>query len=288
MWRNGRRSGLKIRRPQKRVSSSLTIGTNDFKSKQLGFFYYRKFWRRKAFEKGEEIMRINKYIASCGYASRRKAEELIISGRVKVNEKVVTDLSTIILENDIVKIDEKEISPEEKKIYIILNKPAGYISAVTDDRGRKTVVDLIEGIDLRIFPVGRLDFDTEGIMILTNDGDLANQIIHPSNQIRKKYYVRLDGNLTEENIEHLESGVDIGGYTTGYAKIERVHNEIKNECYITIEEGKNRQVRRMFETQKLSVIYLKRVSIGELTLGSMRAGEFEFLSSDELKKRIGI
>lgn len=232
----------------------------------------------------EHIMRINKYIAHCGYCSRRKADELIEKGRVFVNGKCVNDFSIDVDDNDIVTIENKVISLEQEKIYIMLNKPSGYISAVSDDRGRKTVLDLVQKhYTQRLYPVGRLDYQTEGLLILTNDGELANKLIHPSSNIKKTYYVELDRMISAEKIRKIESGVDIGGYITKKAKIKRIGPSINtNKCIITICEGKNRQVRKMFETQHLHVKYLKRLQIGELYLNDLKQGEFRYLNKKEI------
>lgn len=226
-------------------------------------------------------MRINKYIAHCGYTSRRKADELIEQGKVLFNGEPVTDFSTEVGEGDIVSIDGKEIRLESKKIYLMLNKPSGCISAVSDDRGRKTVIDIVRPhFKERLYPVGRLDFDTEGLLILTNDGDLADKLIHPHSNIEKTYYVELDRELRIPQIRNLEQGVDIGDYVTRPSKIKKISGK---SCLITILEGKNRQVRRMFETQRLRVKYLKRLRIGELYLEDMKAGEFRELNQKEIR-----
>lgn len=194
------------------------------------------------------------------------------------------DFSYTVSATDRVSVGKQLIRPEEKKIYIMMNKPAGYISAVQDDRGRKTVVDIVnKKFKERVYPVGRLDYDTEGLLILTNDGELANKLIHPSSNIEKTYYVELDHPITVQNIRALESGVDIGDYITRKAKIKKLGNGTSsNKCLITIQEGKNRQVRKMFETQRLRVKYLKRIRIGELHLEDLKAGEFRLLTKKEV------
>lgn len=232
-------------------------------------------------------MRINKYIAHCGYTSRRKADELIEQGRVQINNRVVKDFSTEVQERDMVLVDGQEIRLEEKKIYLMLNKPSGYISAVSDDRGRKTVVDIVKKqYRERLYPVGRLDYETEGLLILTNDGDLADKLIHPHGNIEKTYYVELDRALGMAALKNLEKGVDIGDYVTHPCKIKRISG--KNACLITITEGKNRQVRRMFETQRLRVRYLKRLQIGELYLEDLKVGAFRPLTKKEIRFLMGI
>lgn len=224
-------------------------------------------------------MRLNKYIADCGIASRRKADILIADGKVKINGKIVTNLGTIVNENDTVEVEGKRIKKEDKKIYLMLNKPSGFLSSVSDDRGRKTVIDLIKKkYKERIYPVGRLDYETEGLLILTNDGEFANKVIHPSKNILKKYYVEIDKNINEKEKRNIEEGVDIGNYITSKSKLSKI-----DDCkyYITISEGKNRQVRKMFETQNKKVLYLKRVSIGNLKLENLKTGQFRELTDKE-------
>ena len=230
------------------------------------------------------MMRINKYIAHSGICSRRKAEELIVQGKVLLNGHAVESLSTIVQEGDRVVVDGKNITPEREKVYLMLNKPSGYISAVRDDRGRKTVMDIIKPhFEERIYPVGRLDYDTEGLLILTNDGELANKLIHPSSSISKTYYVELDRPITMRSVFCLESGVLIDGYKTKEARIQKIGKGTSStKCLITIEEGRNRQVRKMFETQKLKVRYLKRIQLGELYLGNLERGKFRPLTKKEL------
>lgn len=230
-------------------------------------------------------MRINKYIAHCGHCSRRKADELIERGEVFINGEKVRDFSRVVSKNDVVTIQGKRIILEDTKIYVMLNKPSGYISSASDDRGRKTVMDIVgKHFKQRLYPIGRLDYETEGLLILTNDGEIANKLIHPSNNIDKTYYVELDRPITIQNIRNLESGVDIGDHVTKKCKIKKVGvGTSTNKCIITIGEGKNRQVRRMFETQRLRVRYLKRLQIGELYLNDLRPGEFRALSKKEVR-----
>lgn len=220
-------------------------------------------------------MRINRFIASCGIASRRASEELIIGKHIKVNGKIVTDLSTQINDGDSVEIDGRKITPEDEKIYIIMNKPRGYLTTCSDDRGRRTVLDLLfeslrrseeeeslrQPVAPRIFPVGRLDYDTEGLLILTNDGDFAQKLIHPKNEIPKVYRAVVDEDITEESLVELNTQAD--SVTQISAK----------ELEITIHEGKNRQIRNMLASVGLEVTNLKRIAIGKLTLGRLKSGE---------------
>lgn len=233
--------------------------------------------------------RLQKYMARCGVASRRKCEEIILSGKVKVNNKLVNELGVKInSEIDIVSYEGKIIKPEEKKLYIMLNKPEGYITSVKDEKGRKTILDLVK-VDERIYPIGRLDYDSSGLILLTNDGDIYNKIIHPRVKIGKKYIVLCKGEFSKEELIRFENGIDIGGYVTAKAKIEILdkekgkNNSINTLVEITIHEGKNRQIRRMCEALGHPVISLKRISIGDLKLGYLKKGEWRYLTENELK-----
>ena len=226
--------------------------------------------------------RINKYIASCGVCSRRKAEELILSGRVKINGEVVSSLSTIIdTKKDIVNVDGKDVQKQEKMVYIMLNKPKGYVTTSSEQFGRNCVVQLIDE-DVRVYPVGRLDMYTEGLLLLTNDGEFANMLMHPKNKINKKYIVetKKDVIVTDNMIKTLENGVDIGGYVTKEAKVLKIGN---NKLEINIKEGKNRQVRKMCEAVGIPVKNLKRVQIANLRLGNLPVGKYRYLTNEEVK-----
>ena len=225
-------------------------------------------------------LRLNKYIASTGACSRRKAEEYIISGRVSINGKIVTELGTQVGSNDVVCIDGKEIVLEERKVYIMLNKPIGYVTTAKEQFNRKSVLDIVK-VKERIYPVGRLDMDSEGLLLLTNDGDFANNIIHPTKHIAKRYEVLLKEEITETMIKKLRDGVDIGGYTTRRAVIEKIKDNI---VHITITEGKNRQVRRMCEAVGNKVVNLKRISIGKLELGELKTGTYIELIKEDIDK----
>ena len=226
-----------------------------------------------------EEIRINKYIASCGVCSRRSAEELVLSGRVKINGQVVIDLGTKVKDNDIVELDGKIISAEQEKVYIMLNKPRGYVTTSKEQFGRPSVLDLLD-IPQRVFAVGRLDMDSEGLLLLTNDGDFANKIIHPTKHISKTYDVVLKKEISSEDVEKLKQGVDIGGYITRPAIVERVDNK---NITITIYEGKNRQVRKMCETVGNKVINLKRIAIGSLKLDNLKSGKYILLDEEKIK-----
>jgi len=233
--------------------------------------------------------RLQKYMASCGIASRRKCEELILKGLVKVNGDIITELGfKVDPEKDKILYNNKEIKKEEDKIYILLNKPEGYITSVKDERGRKTILDIVK-VKERIYPIGRLDYDTSGLLLLTNDGEIYNKIIHPRVQVDKIYIALCKGEFTKEEIEKFKSGIDIGGYITAEANIKVLsvkHDKksgIKNSLVeITIHEGKNRQIRKMCSSLNHDVITLKRVKLGNITLGNLKKGEYRNLTNKEL------
>ena len=228
-------------------------------------------------------MRINKFLAEKGVASRRHADEMIAAGRVKINGAVAT-LGASVDETDEVLVDGILLSREEKKEkYYIMNKPKGVICTVSDDRGRKTVMDLLPDSVGRIFPVGRLDYETEGLLILTNDGDLAFRLTHPTSEIPKTYLVRVEGTMTEKDLNPIRSGVELDGVLTKKCKAHIVETDkAYTKVHITITEGRNRQVRRMFEAIGRSVAFLKRVSIGRLKLTGLDRGEVRPLTEQEI------
>ena len=232
--------------------------------------------------------RLQKYMARCGVASRRKCEELILSGKVKVNNKIVNELGVKInSEIDIVSYEGNVIQPEEKKVYIMLNKPEGYITSVKDEKGRKTILDLVK-VNERIYPIGRLDYDSSGLILLTNDGEIYNKIIHPRVKVGKKYIVLCKGEFTNDELIRFEKGIDIGGYITAKSKIKIIDKEkdrdgINTLVEIIIHEGKNRQIRKMCEALGHKVISLKRIAIGDIKLGYLKKGEWRNLTEDELK-----
>ena len=229
-------------------------------------------------------MRINKYIAQCGIASRRKAENIIKSGKVKVNGKVTVDLSTDIKDTDIVSIDGKTIKLVASLVYYKLNKPKGYITSSADDKDRKTVLNLMRGVHYRVFPGGRLDYDTEGLLLMTNDGDVANILTKPNSEVKKTYVLHIQGGINKEEIKKLSSGVDIGDYVTKPCSVELIDtNETQSKLKVTITEGKNRQIRKMFSTIGKEVIFLKRIQIGEIKLGGLSRGEYAPLNQKEIK-----
>lgn len=234
-------------------------------------------------------MRLQKFIAECGVASRRGAEKIIESGRVYVNGDLVDYMGCEVdPDRDMVEVDGIVIKPETKKYYIVLNKPKNYVTTVSDDLGRPTVMHLVEDIDARIYPVGRLDFDTSGLLIMTNDGDFANKLTHPRNVVNKTYIARVDRILSEDELATLEKGVDLDGVRTAPAKAEMIKRPQKGfEVKLTIHEGKNRQVRRMLESVGVNVVALKRISVGSVTLGNLPEGKWRKLSDAEINKLRG-
>ena len=229
--------------------------------------------------------RLQKYLASAGIASRRKCEELILQGKIEVNGKVVTELGTKVNEKDIIKYNGRIVKPEEEKVYILLNKPIGYVTTAHEQFGRDKVLDLIK-INKRIVPVGRLDMYTSGALILTNDGELVNKLTHPKNEIDKTYNVTLKGKITEQEIEKLKTVVIIDNdYLTKPAKVKILKiDENKNisRIQITIHEGKNRQIRKMCETIDKKVIALHRSKIGKLDVKDLKPGEWRYLNLNEI------
>lgn len=228
--------------------------------------------------------RLQKYMARCGVASRREAENIILDGRVKVNKKIVTELGVKVDEdNDKVFLDGELIKPENKLYYIMLNKPKGYITTVKDEFERKTVLELVKDIDARLYPVGRLDYDSEGLLLLTNDGDFAYKMTHPTQHIPKKYHAIVDGVADIGHVMKLRQGVEIDGYLTKPAKVEIADvRERTTQLNITVSEGKNRQIRRMCEAVGLPVIKLTRVSIGNVVLGNLPKGKWRHLTEAEV------
>lgn len=227
--------------------------------------------------------RLQKYMARCGVASRRKCEEIIFQGRVHVNGKKVTDITIIDDEKDIVKVDGKVIKPKDKKIYIMLNKPVEVITSVKDEHNRKTVLDVVK-IKERIYPVGRLDYDTSGLLILTNDGDVAFKLTHPSKEIDKVYIALINGTPSKDEIERFKNGIKIDDYITSPAEIKILN--VKGglcEVEITIHEGKNRQVRKMCDAIGHPVVSLKRIKIGRLSLGNLKEGQWRYLTKSEIE-----
>ena len=228
--------------------------------------------------------RLQKVMAHAGVASRRKSEEIIAAGRVKVNGEVVTEMGTKVdPQKDTIEVDGEEIE-KEQKVYLKLYKPTGYVTTVKDPQGRKTVLDLIDGVDKRIYPAGRLDLDSSGLLLLTNDGDLTHKITHPSHELDKEYEVVINGQLKRQEIKQFKKGIDLQEGRTAPAKINKVNEDNKNTTYkVIIHEGMNRQIRRMFDVLGYKVVSLIRVRIGNITLGSLNPGEHKALSREEVQ-----
>ncbi len=230
-------------------------------------------------------MRLNKFMATCGVASRRKCDELILKGKIRVNAKVVKQLGVDIdPENDIIVFDGKPLRLPKQFSYIMLNKPNGYITSTNDPQNRKTVMSLLPKTGKRVFPVGRLDFNSSGLLLFTDDGDFSQKLMHPSFELGKTYLALVDGTVTPNHIKMLKNGVDIGGFTTSKAQaflIRTANNQ--SLVKIIIHEGKNRQVRRMFEAIGFKVKSLKRIAIGKVVLGSLESGKWRNLTQDEIK-----
>ncbi len=228
-------------------------------------------------------MRINKYLAEKGVASRRHADEMITGGRVKINGVIAT-LGASVSENDEVCVDGQILPNEETSLeYYIMNKPKGVLCTVSDDRGRKTVMEFLPEGAGRVFPVGRLDYETEGLLLLTNDGDLAFRLTHPTSEIPKTYMARIEGTMTEKDLNRIRSGIELDGIMTKKCKAHIVEtNKAYTKVHITITEGRNRQIRRMFEAIGRTVAFLKRVSIGTLKLSGLDRGETRKLTEQEI------
>lgn len=228
--------------------------------------------------------RLQKYIANCGVTSRRKAEELITLGKVSVNGDIITELGfKIDTERDTVDVDGKPIKPVKSKIYIKLYKPTGYVTTVKDQFDRKCVIDLID-VKERIYPIGRLDYDTSGLLLLTNDGELANKLMHPRYKVYKTYIAKIKGRINSTDVGWLRHGIKIENYTTSPAIVDVLSSDTKiTKVRISIYEGKNRQVRKMFKAVGKDVISLKRVSFGSIEIKDLHIGEWKYLSEEEIK-----
>lgn len=229
--------------------------------------------------------RIQKIIADAGYCSRRKAEELISQGRVKLNGRPIK-LGDKASPKDIISIDDQRlyIPKKKNKLYIMLNKPRGYVTTVSDELGRKSVMELLDGIEERVYPVGRLDKNTEGLLLFTNDGKFSNDIMHPSKHISKTYRVTVRPDISEEQLVQLSTGIELDGKKTLPATVTVVTKEENRVVLLmTIKEGRNRQIRRMCEAVGLEVARLRRISIGPLKLGMLKPGTWRKLKPDELR-----
>lgn len=238
-----------------------------------------------------EEIRLQKYMADRGIASRRKCEEYIIQGRVQVNNQVVTQLGVKVNpDTDVVMFDQKPIQNQKKEmVYLLLNKPIGYVTTAKDQFARDTVLDLLKGVKERVVPVGRLDMYTSGALILTNDGDFVYQVTHPKHEIEKTYVATLKGKITQEEVAQLQQGVEIEDYVTRPAKVKILKIDPEkniSRVEITIHEGKNRQVRKMCEAIGKSVMALHRSKIGSLTVKDLKIGQWRYLKKSEIENII--
>lgn len=227
--------------------------------------------------------RLQKIIAAAGITSRRAAEELILAGRVSVNGQVVTELGVKADPiSDLITVDGTPIRPTETLYYVLLHKPAGYVTSLKDPQGRPLVTELVKDIDARLFPVGRLDYNSEGLLLLTNDGAWANRLMHPRHQVDKEYHVRVRGKVDPQQIKQLNEGIELEDGPVKGATVRLLKADQKNDWLsVTIREGRNRQVRRMCAAVGLSVVRLRRIRYGALTLGGLKPGEYRLLSADE-------
>ncbi len=232
------------------------------------------------------MIRLQKYLALCGVASRRNSEKMILDGRVSVNGNIVTQMGVQIDETcDTVRVDGEVIHPEEEKHYIAYNKPIGEVTTVSDPEGRTTVMDKFRDYPVRLFPVGRLDYDSEGLLLLTNDGDMMNRVLHPSREVLKVYWTKVSNHVTPEEITALRKGVMIDGKMTSPASVRLIReNTFDTVLLISIHEGRNRQVRRMAEAIGHKVIALRRVGFGPVLLGDLPTGMWRPLTHDEIEK----
>lgn len=229
-------------------------------------------------------MRLNKYIAHAGIASRRKEDELTINGNVKINGLTMREPGYNVKPGDVVEVNGQRISGQEKMEYVLLNKPKGYITSMQDEKGRPVVTELVADVDARLFPVGRLDYNTSGMLILTNDGDLTYRLTHPRHQVTKTYRALVSGVLSKEKLFRLRKGVDIGGFVTSPAQVKIIRQAERSAVVdITIHEGKNRQVRKMFAAVGNPVQELQRTAIGDLRLGRLKEGHYRKLTRNEIE-----
>lgn len=230
------------------------------------------------------LMRLQKYLAEAQVASRRKAEEIILDGRVCVNGKKVTELGTKVeSERDEITVDGKKTEICEKMVYIMLNKPEGCVTTVKDQFGRKSVIDYVKDVGERVYPVGRLDYDTSGLLVITNDGKLTYRLTHPKHNIEKTYIAEVDKMPDEKGLEKFRNGIVIDGRITAPAKIEIIKKGKLTTLKIKIKEGRNRQVRKMCAAIGCNVVTLKRIATGKLELGNLEKGKYRFLTDEEIK-----
>lgn len=233
------------------------------------------------------LVRLQKYLSECSVASRRKSEELINAGKVKVNGKIAVVGDKIDPKKDTVTVSGKKVVAVKQKYYIMLNKPRGYVTTMSDELGRKCVAELVQDVGATVYPVGRLDRDSEGLLLLTNDGEFANAVMHPRKHVPKTYRVTVRSNINDAQIEKLESGIDIegDGRNTLPATVRVIEKSAgRSVLEITIFEGRNRQIRKMCEAVSLDVIRLKRNAVGSIKLGMLKVGKWRELTEDEVHR----
>ncbi len=238
-------------------------------------------------------MRLNKFLSQAGVASRREADRMITEGRVSVNNTVVEELGTQIDPmTDSVQVDGRNVKKEKEEIYILLNKPAGYLVTLKDPFKRPTVLELLPKLKMRVFPVGRLDLNSEGLLLLTNDGELANRLMHPRYRIKKVYEVRTKGIPSRRSLQKLQNGIHLDGRKTAPAKVVYLGSDPKNaRIRVELIEGRKREVRRMFEAIDISLLSLKRVNYAGIAIGDLKKGQWRYLKLPEiagLKKKVGL
>ena len=234
----------------------------------------------------KQPIRIQKYLSDCGIASRRKAEELVAEKKVKINGKTASIGDKVIPDKDKVELSGRRVNRSKKKdVYIMLNKPRGFVTTMSDEKGRRCVNDLLTGLDVRVFPIGRLDMLSEGLLLFTNDGDFANRMTHPKYHIGKTYKVVIKGSISDETAQEFADGIEIDGVKTSPAEIcLQDPKDGKQTMRLTIYEGKNREIRRMCEARGLEVLRLKREKIGNLSIGTLPCGKYRILTEKDIRK----
>lgn len=231
------------------------------------------------------MIRLQKYMANAGVASRRGSEAMIEEGQVTVNGKRAEVGMSVDPDTDEVRVAGRLVKPPHNYVYLMLNKPAGCVSTCSDEKDRRTVLDLLKDVPERVYPVGRLDYNTEGLLLLTNDGDFANKLTHPRHSVAKKYLTVIDGDIDDVDVRRLEAGVTIDGRKTAPAVVKVLHREPgRTELMVIIREGRNRQIRKMFEAVGKHATYIKRVAVGPLPLGDLKRGKYRHLSAAEIDK----
>ncbi len=232
------------------------------------------------------MMRLQKYLALSGVASRRNAEKMILEGRISVNHRTVTEMGFLVDENcDLVEADGNPVSIQNEKHYIAYNKPVGEVTTVSDPEGRATVMDKFRDFPVRLYPVGRLDYDSEGLLLLTNDGDMMNHVLHPSREVSKVYLAKVSNQVTDDEIRMLRRGVAVDGKLTSPASVRLIRREtFDTVLLISIHEGRNRQVRKMVQAIGHQVVSLKRVEFGPVALGNLPSGKWRRLTENEIRK----